>query len=511
MYDTLSGLFHGACDLYIAFNTQIRIDQSLMSESLPVRVRFAPSPTGWLHVGGLRTALYNYLFARAHGGDFILRIEDTDRLRHVEGAIDNLLETLRWAGLTYDEGPDVGGAHGPYVQSERLHIYHDFVQQLRATGSAYPCFCTVEDLEQMRAQGGNEQAPHAYDRRCRMLEADDVRKRLEAGTPHTIRLAVPLVGEVSFTDAIRGHISINCNVIDDQVLLKSDGFPTYHLANVVDDHLMGITHVIRGEEWLPSTPKHILLYDGFGWSPPVFAHLPLLLNPDRSKLSKRQGDVAVEDYRARGYVPEALINFIALLGWNTSGDRELYTLQELVEVFSLDRVSKAGAVFDLDKLNWFNGQYIRSLPLDVLANLCRQHFIDAGLPIEPPHQFMTLIESVVKYLTVPGDAVEHARFYFEDTAAPEDDEAAALLTLETSHIVLEALHEGVSALAEWNRSTFKEVLKRVQTETGVKGAALFMPVRIALTGRTHGPDLPLIAEVLGKQACINRLSTWLTK
>jgi nondiscriminating glutamyl-tRNA synthetase len=477
-----------------------------MQDPARVRVRFAPSPTGWLHVGGLRTALYNYLFARAHGGSFILRIEDTDRQRYVDGALDNLITTLRWAGLTYDEGPDVGGPYGPYTQSQRLSLYREHVDRLVANGAAYPCFCTIEDLEVMRGKDEHGGTTQAYDRRCRMLDADAVRKRLEAGTTHTIRLAVPLIGEVTHIDAIRGPVTVSCGVLDDQVLLKSDGFPTYHLANVVDDHLMGITHVIRGEEWLPSTPKHILLYQSFGWDLPIFAHLPLLLNPDRSKLSKRQGDVAVEDYRDKGYLPEALVNFIALLGWNTAGDREMYSLDELVEAFTLEGVSKAGAVFDIDKLNWFNGQYVRSLPLDALAALCRPVFEQVGLPVEPDARYRTIIESVAKYLTVPADAIDHARIYFEQTAQPVDDEAAAVLGTESAHVVIGAMHEATGSAAEWNRSVFKDLLKHVQSTTSIKGASLYMPLRVALTGRTHGPDLPLVAEIFGRDICLQRLA-----
>lgn len=504
MYDGHTRLFHHATGIYIVCLTQHL--EPPMHDSARVRVRFAPSPTGWLHVGGLRTALYNYLFARANSGDYLLRIEDTDRQRYVEGATDNLLETLRWAGLTHDEGPDVGGPCGPYVQSERLALYREHVDRLVETGAAYPCFCTVEDLETMRSKDEHGVAAQAYDRRCRMLDADEVRKRLEAGTPHVIRLAVPLIGEVTLVDAIRGPVSFNCNVIDDQVLMKSDGFPTYHLANVVDDHLMGITHVIRGEEWLPSTPKHILLYQSFGWDVPVFAHLPLLLNADRTKLSKRQGDVAVEDYRAKGFLPEALVNFIALLGWNVSGDREMYSLEDLVKVFTLDGVSKAGAVFDLDKLHWFNGQYIRTLPLDALTALCLPHLESAGLHGRTEGQVRTIIESVTKYLTLPGDAVEHARFYFESDVTPENDDAAALVTSDAARTVITHLLEAAEHPVEWNRQVFKDLLKQVQTSSGSKGAALYMPVRIALTGRTHGPDLPLIAEVFGREVCRQRLA-----
>ena len=289
-----------------------------------VRVRFAPSPTGFLHVGGLRTALFNYLFARNSGGKFILRIEDTDRARYVEGAVDNLITTLRWAGLDYDEGPVVGGDFGPYVQSERLAIYKKHVDVLLEKRVAYRCFCTPERLDAMRKEQEKKKLQPKYDRTCLSLSENEIEANLSAGKPYVVRLKVPDNVTIKFSDIIRGDVEFASERVDDQVLLKSDGYPTYHLANVVDDHLMNISHVIRGEEWLSSTPKHVLLYEAFGWELPKFAHLPLLLNPDRSKLSKRQGDVAVEDYRDKGYLKEALVNFVALLGWNPGDDMSIF-------------------------------------------------------------------------------------------------------------------------------------------------------------------------------------------
>lgn len=324
-----------------------------------VRVRFAPSPTGFVHVGSLRTALYNYLFARHHGGKFVLRVEDTDRARYTEGAVENLLETLEWSGLSDDEGPENNGDFGPYYQSQRLNIYHEYIEKLISNNFAYPCFCSEERLAKIREEQIGKKLTPKYDGHCRHISGDELIKRRKS-EDHVIRLKIPPEGITKVSDIIRGEVQFQNEMIDDQVLLKSDGFPTYHLANVVDDHLMGITHVIRGEEWLISTPKHIILYDYFGWPIPQFAHLPLLLNPDRSKLSKRQGDVAVEDYRKKGYLPEALLNFVALLGWNRGDDEEIFSLEELIADFSLERVNKSGAVFNIEKLNWMNGIYIRS-------------------------------------------------------------------------------------------------------------------------------------------------------
>ena len=324
------------------------------------RVRFAPSPTGYLHVGGLRTALYNYLFAKRNNGTFVLRIEDTDRNRYVEGAVENLIKALNWAGLNYDEGPEVGGNFGPYLQSERLDIYKKYADELIEKGKAYYCFCTPERLKSLKEEQEKQKLPQAkYDKHCLHLSKEEIANNLAAGIAKVVRLNVEQNHTIKFDDIIREHVEFESNNVDDQVLIKSDGYPTYHLANVVDDHLMKITHVIRGEEWLSSTPKHVLLYDAFGWERPIFAHLPLLLNPDRSKLSKRQGDVAVEDYRDKGYLKDALINFVALLGWNAGDDKEFYYMDELIYSFSLERVNKAGAVFDLQKLNWLNAEHLQ--------------------------------------------------------------------------------------------------------------------------------------------------------
>lgn len=474
-----------------------------MNSTPDVRVRFAPSPTGYLHVGGLRTALYNYLFARHHRGVFILRIEDTDQMRFVEGAMENLLSTLAWVGIDHDEGPGREGECGPYIQSQRLDLYRSHASLLLAADKAYPCFCTPEVLEAMRQAQIAAKQPPMYDRRCRNLSADDVQQRVDAGEPHVLRMKIPLFGEMQFHDVIRGDITINMRVLDDQVLVKSDGFPTYHLANVVDDHHMRISHIIRGEEWLPSTPKHILLYQAFGWEPPLFAHLPLLLNPDRSKLSKRQGDVAVEDYKAKGYEPDALVNFVALLGWNTSDEQEIFSREELIEKFSLERVGKAGAVFDVEKLNWMNGQYLKTLPLDALATRCVPYLEAAGYDVSDATRVRTMIEAVATHVLYLSSVTDHIRLFYEESVTFENDEASAIAAsareVFASFLALSEPIEG------WNRDSFKSLMKEIQKSTGKKGKDLFMPVRIALTGNMHGPELPLIAEVFGKEKCRERI------
>jgi len=377
--------------------------------SQQIRVRFAPSPTGFLHVGGLRTALYNYLFARSGGGRLVLRIEDTDQSRKVEGAMENLIQTLKWAGIEYDEGPGLGGESGPYIQSERLQIYHEQARRLIGLGHAYYCFCTPERLEELRKRQLAEKLNPGYDRHCRNLSQDVVADRLKAGERHVIRMKVPTEGELSLDDVIRGRVTISHDMLDDQVLVKSDGYPTYHLAVVVDDHMMGITHVIRGEEWLPSTPKHVLLYRYFGWDLPVYAHLPLLLNPDRSKLSKRQGDVAVEEYRAKGFLPEALVNFVALLGWNPGDDREIFTLDDLVSEFTLERVGKSGAIFNLEKLNWLNFQHLRRKSDASLLELVKAQLKNSAFKDVVPSEAVlrSIIESMRERASFVQDFVEN--------------------------------------------------------------------------------------------------------
>ncbi len=464
-----------------------------------IKVRFAPSPTGFVHVGSLRTALYNYLFARHHGGRLVLRIEDTDRNRFVEGAVDNLIKTLEWAGLDYDEGPAVGGDHGPYFQSERLRIYRELVRELVANGHAYPCFCTAERLEKLRSEriAGNA-PPGMYDRKCASIPAGEAETRMQE-EPHTIRMRVPEGGETVFTDLVREEVRFQNAVIDDQILLKSDGFPTYHLANVVDDHLMGITHVIRGEEWLPSTPKHVLLYDFFGWNKPQFAHLPLLLNPDRSKLSKRQGDVAVEDYRKNGVLPQALLNFVALLGWSAGeDDKELFTMEEMIEAFGLDRVNKSGAVFDTDKLVWMNGVYIRNLPEDAYLQSALDWFSENDRPLEMNETTRQILLSVRERVNTFSELKEKTALFFEDKLTYYSDDAVEWLERESSKTIFEILARELEKMPSVSLDDFKHLMKTVQQESGVKGKDLWMPVRAAITGMTEGPELPVVIQILGK-------------
>jgi len=477
---------------------------------MSVRVRYAPSPTGYLHVGGLRTALYNYLFARQNGGRLILRIEDTDQTRRVEGAVENLLSIFDWLGLAFDEGPRAGGPFGPYVQSQRLDLYRRHVSQLAESGHAYACFCSPQTLEAMRAEQAAQSRIPMYDRRCRRLGRGEAEKRRSAGEPHVWRMAVPERRDVLVRDLIRGDVRFETATLDDQVLLKSDGFPTYHLANVVDDHLMQISHVIRGEEWLPSTPKHVLLYEFFGWEAPQFAHLPLLLNPDRSKMSKRSGDVAVEDYRKKGILPEVLINFVALLGWHPADDREIFSVSELVREFSLERVGKAGAVFDHTKLLWMNTEYLKAESDAALFENVRPALAD--LIVSNGEERVKYALAVLRGgVSSYDDAVTRVREVFAPLSAA-DPEMAALLADETARAVMAELEKRLAALAPglWLRfdeleAAFKLCAQEAGQIRGLKGKNLWRTVRAALTGQPHGPELARLVGIWGRERVLAEL------
>ncbi|HEX2867813.1 MAG TPA: glutamate--tRNA ligase [Ignavibacteriales bacterium] len=476
------------------------------------RVRFAPSPTGYLHVGGLRTALYNYLFAKNQNGKFILRIEDTDRNRYVEGAVENLINVLKWIGLDYDEGPQKEGQYGPYMQSERLDIYKKYAEELVEKGHAYYCFCTPERLTELKEDQKAKGLQPKYDKHCMSLSKDEVKKNLDSGMPSVVRLNVPSDVKVSFDDIVRGRVEFDSNGIDDQVLIKSDGYPTYHMANVIDDHFMKITHVIRGEEWLSSTPKHVLLYDAFGWEKPQFAHLPLLLNPDRSKLSKRQGDVAVEDYRAKGYLKEALLNFVALLGWNAGDDVEFYYLDEMVRKFSLERVNKSGAVFDLAKLNWLNAEHLRKMPDQDLLNhlkeeLSNSRFKDHAFSDE---YLLMVIIAMKERVSFVKEYLEKSPYFFEKPESYEEN-AVKKSWKENTPELLSKLVEAFERLNHPTKEDYEAVLHKTAEELQVGNAKLIHPVRLAVSGLSAGPGLFDILYILGKEETVQRLKTAVEK
>jgi glutamyl-tRNA synthetase len=443
---------------------------------------------------------------------FVLRIEDTDRARRVEGAVESLLGTLRWAGLTYDEGPDAGGPFGPYVQSERLPLYKAHVDQLIAAGNAYHCFCTPERLEEMRRQQERAKMSPRYDRRCLVLDRQGIEENLAKGIPFAVRMKVPRGGAIRFRDLIRGWVEFSSDELDDQVLLKSDGYPTYHLANVVDDHSMHISHVIRGEEWLPSTPKHLLLYQFFGWQTPEFAHLPLLLNPDRSKLSKRQGDVAVEDYRAKGFLPEALVNFVALLGWNPGDERELFTLEDLVKEFSIERVGKSGAIFNIEKLTWLNAQHLRKKSgaeiLTLLeAALAKSTYKDRRFE---QSYLLKVIAAMRERSEFVNDFVEKAPYFFEPPAEYDPTALKKRWTSETPAQLLK-LAEAFSKLEKPLAGNFEEALRAAAGTLGVPDGELIHAVRLAVSGVGGGPGVFQILEILGKDETLKRMRTAVEK
>jgi len=476
------------------------------------RVRFAPSPTGYLHVGGLRTALYNYLFAKKNNGTFILRIEDTDRTRLVEGAVENLITTLKWAGLDYDEGPGKDGGFGPYVQSERLDIYKKYTNDLLQQKKAYYCFCTSDRLKQLRDDQQKTGLQSKYDKHCLNLNENEIAAKLSNGEPSVIRLNVQPNELIHIEDIIRGEVVFNSNVVDDQILLKSDGYPTYHLANVVDDHLMKITHVIRGEEWLSSTPKHILLYKYFDWEVPKFAHLPLLLNPDKSKLSKRQGDVAVEDYRAKGYLKEALVNFVALLGWSAGDDREFYYLEELCQSFTLERVNKAGAVFNIEKLQSMNFAYLQKKTDEELMQLLKKElstsiFANNALTDE---KLILIIQSMKERINFVKEILLNAGYFFEAPRTYDQDAVKKRWTSESSQL-LRKFSETVDSLENPLKEDYENALHKVAEEESVKNAAIIHPLRLALSGVGGGPGLYDILFILGKEESLKRINTALEK
>ncbi len=463
-----------------------------------IRTRFAPSPTGYLHVGGLRTALYAYLLAKKNGGQFLLRIEDTDQTRLVPGATENIISALQWAGIDFDEGPGKEGPCGPYIQSQRLPLYQKHAEELVAAGHAYYCFCSSERLDQIREMQIAHKLPPAYDKHCRNLSPAEVEARRDSQPTSVIRMKIPTEGEITFSDIIRGSVTFNYKAVDDQVLLKSDGFPTYHLAVVVDDHYMNISHVIRGEEWLSSTPKHILLYYYFGWTAPVFAHLPLLLNSDRSKLSKRQGDVAVEDYKNKGYLAEALVNFIAFLGWNPGDTREFFSMEELIKEFSLTCVGKAGAVFNLEKLDWLNSQYLQKIPAPQLVARVKPLLEAHNLPTRSDDYIAQVIDILKERVIVLPDFVAGGNYFFM-APATFDPALVSKMWKPTSAQQLTDLMHILDTLPTVTAPAIEEAFRAYAQQKNLSMGAIIQPLRLALSNSGQGPSVYLIIALLGKE------------
>ncbi len=511
---------------------------------MEVRVRYAPSPTGMQHIGGVRTALFNYLFARANGGAFILRLEDTDRTRYGQAYVQNLFDTLSWLGIDWDEGPDKGGPCAPYVQSERFELYKQYAQELVQNGMAYYCFCDAERLERIRTIRTMNKMPPGYDRNCRHLTQEEIDANLAAGKPYVIRLKVPLEGVTAFSDALLGDIEWkNEDINPDPVLLKSDGFPTYHLANVVDDHFMRITHVMRAQEWIPSTPLHVLMYQAFGWQPPVFCHLPMVMGQDGQKLSKRHGATSVNEFRARGYLPEALLNYVAMLGCSYEEGRDMFSLREFEQLFRLEHLNKAPAVFDYKKLEWFNGQYMRLYTDEQLMHKILPFLTgtgDAALEVNASEQFpaprvgpdvsgvsidgggtlhaqglsdadiraklleaMPLVKERLHFLC---DAPEMLAFLFKEPAVPDAPQLIPKkLDAGRTKAVLAAAKEFVLRIADMAHDD-AEALARAEAERlGVKLGDFMMPIRMAVTGSRISPPLIGSIQILGAQKAAERI------
>lgn len=473
---------------------------------MEVRTRFAPSPTGYMHIGNLRTALYEYLIAKSQGGKFILRIEDTDQERQVEGAVDVIYNTMRMTGLHHDEGPDIGGEYGPYVQSERMGMYMDYAKELVEKGEAYYCFCTKERLESLKESNAEGAAFAKYDRHCLGLSKEEVQAKLDAGMPFVIRQKMPDSGTTTFSDVVYGDITVENTELDDQILMKADGFPTYNFANVVDDHLMHITHVVRGSEYLSSTPKYNLLYKAFGWEPPVYVHLPAVMRDAHHKLSKRHGDKSFEDLVREGYVVEAIVNYIALLGWSPSGTQEIFSLKELEENFDMAGLSKSPAIFDIKKLTWMNSEYLKAMDFDKYYALAEPKLKEAldGTDLDLKKIAALLQKRLETLNDIPGlveffkTLPEYGTELYTHKKMKTNDEIA-LSSLEAALPVLENL-------ADWNTTSIHDALMALVGELGIKNGQLLWPVRTALSGEPTSPGGAMeLADILGKEESLRRI------
>lgn len=477
-----------------------------------VRVRFAPSPTGYMHVGNVRSALFNYLLARHHGGKFILRIEDTDRSRFQEDALREIFESLRWLGLDWDEGPEKDGDVGPYFQSERIDLYKKHAGRLVEAGHAYYCFCTPQRLRKMREEQEQAGMPRVsgYDGHCRDLPADEARARVERGEDHVVRLKIPYDANVVFKDVIRGHIEYKTEVIEDFVIMKSDGFPTYHLANVIDDHFMRISHVMRGDEWITSTPKHVLMYEAFGWEPPVFAHLPVILASNGGKLSKRKGAASVSDFRNGGYLPEALFNFLVLLGWSPGDDREKMERHEIIEAFSLDQVSAKSSVFDEKKLEWMNGLYMHERSVDSLVPDVLRLLKEKGHVPEQTGPDDARVRTVVGLMKNRSkrinDIADSSAYFFHDPKEYED-KAVKKHFKSGAADTLRMLAGKFREVEAFDKESLEKLFREHVEETGISAGKLIHPTRLAVSGVGFGPGLFELVEALGRETVLRRMKS----
>ncbi|GAB6877359.1 glutamate--tRNA ligase [Thermaerobacter litoralis] len=478
--------------------------------SQPVRVRYAPSPTGYLHIGGVRTILFNWLFARKHGGRFVLRFEDTDPERSRDELIEPMLESIRWLGLDWDEGPDVGGPYGPYRQSQRLDLYREALDRLLAEGKAYPCYCTVEELNAEREAARAAGKPAVYSGRCRHL-TDAERRRLEAeGRRPAVRLRVPDTGTVTVHDLVKGEVAFDVAQIGDFIIARPDGMPLYNFAAVVDDHHMAMSHVIRGDEHLSNTPKQLLIYQALGWEPPQFAHVPMILAPDRSKLSKRHGAVAVDEYRRQGFLPEAILNYVALLGWSPGDDREILSLDEMIEAFDLDRVSHTAAIYDVEKMAWMNGHYLRETDLDRVVELVIPRLQAAGLLMDEPQgaerrRLRAIVDAVRQRVRTLEELVEASRYFFADFEGYDETGVRKHFDRDDAIPILEAVAETLAQVEPWSQAAIEQALRGLAERVGVGTGRIFHPTRLAVSGRTVGPGVFDVICWVGRERCLERI------
>ena len=470
------------------------------------RTRFAPSPTGYMHIGNLRTAIFEYLIAKHDNGDFILRIEDTDQTRKVEGATEFIYETLKLCGFSIDEGPLNSKEYGPYVQSERIEIYQEYAHKLVEMGKAYYCFCTEERLNELREVANLNKVPFMYDGHCKNISREEALARIEAGEKYVIRQAMPKEGETVIDDVVYGKVVIDNSVLEDQILLKSDGYPTYNFANVIDDHLMKITHVVRGKEYLDQTAKYNLLYEAFGWDKPKYIHVAMVLGEDGSKLSKRNGDASFMDLYNEGYLPEAIVNYLVLLGWSPNSNQEVFSMDELIKEFSPERISKSSSQYDVKKLNWFNAQYIKKLEDDKYLELVMPFLKEAYDLTNKSEEWIKHLALIYKnHINYGKQIVSDVSLFFDKETKPSE-ECIEFMKNEEVSTVINAFKQEIEAISDWNIENISNAINNVKEKTGVKGKMLYMPIRIKVSGIMHGPELPDTIFLIGKDTVVERLS-----
>lgn len=470
-----------------------------------IRTRFAPSPTGYMHIGNLRTAIFEYLIAKKSNGSFILRIEDTDQSRKVEGATEFIYDTLKLCGFNIDEGPLNEGKFGPYVQSERLDIYKEYAHKLVELGHAYYCFCTEDRLNELRDIANLNKVPFMYDGHCKNLSAEEVSERLARGDSYVIRQAMPKSGETVVDDIVYGKVVIDNSVLDDQILLKSDGYPTYNFANVVDDHLMNITHVVRGKEYLDQTAKYNLLYDAFGWDKPVYIHVAMVLGEDGTKLSKRNGDASFMDLYNEGYLPMAIVNYLAFIGWSPDSNEEIFSLDELISIFDPSRISKSSSQFDVKKLNWYNAHYIKKLPFDEYLSLVIPFLRSSYDLSDKSDEWISHLAGIYQnHISYGKQIVDEVKLFFSDSLELSS-ECKEFMSDDRVPVVISAFKDEINSISDWSVSSISDAINNTKEKTGIKGKMLYMPIRIKVSGIMHGPELADTIYLIGKDSVLSRL------